>query len=213
MWMRWAPISRSAGSFSDERAAARSGGRAASVAGGDEVFEVGVVAAEGVAGALAQRRPAGAAPSAGGAVGAPVRATLLALGVEARRRVGDRLASRPVVVARRRRRPRPASTRRLARLCGAPRRASSRSSSGLRSSSVSTNCAQLDIGQLQQANGLLQLGCHHQLLALPQLQLWRKRHVRAPIVATDVLTGSRYKSARINRTCPPGTPAARLRWL
>jgi len=36
--------------------------------------------------------------------------------------------------------------------------------------------AQLYVGQLEQPNSLLQLGCHHQLLALSQLQFWRKRH-------------------------------------
>ena len=32
------------------------------------------------------------------------------------------------------------------------------------------------VRELQQADGLLQLGCHHQLLALSQLQFGRKRH-------------------------------------
>ena len=35
---------------------------------------------------------------------------------------------------------------------------------------------QFEIGKLQQTNGLLQLGRHYQLLALSQLQLWRKHH-------------------------------------
>ncbi len=37
---------------------------------------------------------------------------------------------------------------------------------------------QLDVRQLQQTDGLLQLWCHHQLLALSELQLCRKRHAR-----------------------------------
>ncbi len=36
--------------------------------------------------------------------------------------------------------------------------------------------AQFHVRQLQEPDGLLQLGCHHQLLALSQLQLCRKRH-------------------------------------
>jgi len=36
--------------------------------------------------------------------------------------------------------------------------------------------AQLDVGQLEQAYCLLQLRCHHQLLALPELQFGHKRH-------------------------------------
>jgi hypothetical protein len=48
--------------------------------------------------------------------------------------------------------------------------------------------AQLDVGQLEQTNGLLQLGCHHQLLALPQLQLRRKHH-NGPDRRQDVSRG------------------------
>ena len=33
-----------------------------------------------------------------------------------------------------------------------------------------------NVRELKQTDGLLQLGCHHQLLALSQLQLCRKRH-------------------------------------
>jgi len=42
--------------------------------------------------------------------------------------------------------------------------------------------AQLDVGQLKQTDGLLQLGGHHQLLALSQLQL-RRQHHNSPMVA------------------------------
>ena len=48
--------------------------------------------------------------------------------------------------------------------------------------------AQLDVGQLKQTNSLLQLGCHHQLLALPQLQLRRKHH-SSPDRRQDVSRG------------------------
>lgn len=41
--------------------------------------------------------------------------------------------------------------------------------------------AELEIGKLKQADGLLQLGCHHQLLALPHFQFCRDRHdLRTP---------------------------------
>jgi hypothetical protein len=54
--------------------------------------------------------------------------------------------------------------------------------------------AQLDVGELEQANSLLQLGCHHQLLALPQLQFWRKRH-NGPDRRHDTLRGQVISSS------------------
>ncbi len=54
---------------------------------------------------------------------------------------------------------------------------------------------QLDVGQLKQTDGLLQLGCHHQLLALSQLQLCRKRHA---LVQVSRLLMRVVSSARVN---------------
>jgi hypothetical protein len=45
---------------------------------------------------------------------------------------------------------------------------------------------ELDVGELQKTDGLLQLGCHHQLLALSQLQLCRKRHALNPGIPADI---------------------------
>ena len=53
--------------------------------------------------------------------------------------------------------------------------------------------AQLDVGQLQQSDSLLQLGGHHQLLALSQLQFRHKRH-DGPNRREDVSRGQGIRS-------------------
>ena len=63
---------------------------------------------------------------------------------------------------------------------------SSRSSSGLRSSSSSTKLADLDIRVLQQLDRLTQLRRHDQCLGLAQIEAWAYRHDSAMVRSSAV---------------------------
>ena len=131
--------------------------------------------------ALAQRRPARIAVLPIGVIGGrPVLVDVVVLGVERAFGIGHRLVEVDEVRLARRRRL--LGLGELGRLGGSRRSGASRPSSGFEQR-IALELAldvlrQLDVRQLKQTDGLLQLGCHHQLLALSQLQLCRKRHAR-----------------------------------
>ena len=184
MWMRCAPISRSAGSvISELQLLVQVVGERAT--GGDEVLEVGVLAAEGVAGARPQRRPArldrarrrcavarraplrpfvGVAVDERGLVLASLQ-SCLAVGVACILRAYGSVALGPVSGA-----------------------SSSRSSSGLRSSSVSTKAYSSMLDSCSSRIACCSWGVITS--CWPCLNSnFGESAITAPIVATDVLRG------------------------
>ena len=145
---------------------------------GEIGFDVDVVAGGGSA--LAQRRPAGIVLPIGGAGRRPVRVDVVVLGIERALGIGHRLVEVDEVGLARRRRllglgelGRVGSfqtERRLVALVLFKQRIAFELGLDV--------LRQLDVRQLQQTDGLLQLWCHHQLLALSELQFCRKRHAR-----------------------------------
>src|SRR5262245_35986857 len=166
---------------------------------GEDVIEAATVASIGVDGARPERCPAALVVLGAVAVGTPQPRLAGPACAVARHRpiavVGPAAALGLIG-------PRPRTTCRLgARLVALQQRIALELGLHKRS--------QFEIGELEQTNGLLQLGGHHQLLALSQLQLWRKHHYRPDRHPT----GSSYTPSGLNRTCPQDTRDVRLYWL